>query len=106
MTPEARNSPRPTGPVVVVTGPTASGKTTLAIDLALRFGGEIVNADSLQVFRYMDIGSAKPSLEERGRVPHHLFDIVTPDIEYSAGLYAEDARALPTRSTHAAASSS
>jgi tRNA dimethylallyltransferase len=93
MTPEARDSPpRLTGPVVVVTGPTASGKTTLAIELALRFGGEVINADSLQVFRYMDIGSAKPSLEERGRVPHHLFDIVTPDVEYSAGLYAEDAR--------------
>jgi tRNA dimethylallyltransferase len=80
------------GPVVVVTGPTASGKTELAIALAERFDGEIVNADSMQVYRYMDIGTAKPSLEERGRVPHHLFDIVTPDADYNAGRYGQDAR--------------
>jgi tRNA dimethylallyltransferase len=80
------------GPVVVVTGPTASGKSALAIALARRFDGEIINADSMQVYRYMDIGSAKPSLEERAVVPHHLFDVVTPDLDYSAGRYAEDAR--------------
>jgi tRNA dimethylallyltransferase len=80
-------------PVVVVTGPTGSGKSSLAIELAERFEGEIVNADSMQVFRYMDIGSAKPSMEERERVPHHLFDIVDPDEPYSAGRYAEEARA-------------
>ena len=68
--PEA--SARP--PVVVVTGPTGSGKTELAIALAEAFDGEIVNADSMQVFRYMDIGTAKPSPDERQRVPHHLFD--------------------------------
>jgi len=79
-------------PLVVVTGPTAAGKTELALRLAERFGGEVLNADSMQVFRYMDIGTAKPSIEERGRVPHHLFDIVTPDVDYSAGRYAEDAR--------------
>lgn len=79
-------------PVVVVTGPTASGKTELAIRLAERFGGEIINADSMQVYRYMDIGTAKPTLEERARVPHHLFDVVTPDADYSAGRYAETAR--------------
>ncbi len=79
-------------PVVVVTGPTASGKTPLAIELALRFGGEIVNADSMQVFRFMDIGTAKPSPAERARVPHHLIDVVTPDDPYSAGRYARDAR--------------
>jgi tRNA dimethylallyltransferase len=78
--------------VVVITGPTASGKSDLALELAERFGGEIVNADSMQVYRYMDIGTAKPSVEERARVPHHLFDIVTPDAEYSAGRYSEDAR--------------
>jgi tRNA dimethylallyltransferase len=92
MTPSKPEEARPPGPVVVVTGPTASGKTKLAIDLAQRFDGEIINADSMQVFRYMDIGSAKPTLEERASVPHHLFDIVTPDVEYSAGLYAEDSR--------------
>jgi len=80
-------------PVVVVTGPTAAGKTELAIRLAERFQGEIVNADSMQVYRYMDIGTAKPTLEERARVPHHLFDVVTPDVDYSAGLYADAARA-------------
>ena len=59
--------PRP--PVVVVTGPSASGKTPLAIELALRFEGEVVNADSMQVYRYMDIGTAKPTAECRARVP-------------------------------------
>ncbi|MBW2542746.1 MAG: tRNA (adenosine(37)-N6)-dimethylallyltransferase MiaA [Deltaproteobacteria bacterium] len=79
-------------PVVVVTGPTAAGKTPLAIEIAQRFGGEIVNADSMQVFRYMDVGTAKPSLEQRALVPHHLLDVVTPDVPYSAGRYAEEAR--------------
>lgn len=82
------------GPVVVVTGPTAGGKTALAIELALRFDGEIVNADSMQVYRYMNVGTAKPTPEERGRVPHHLFDVVTPDRQYSAGRYAQEARAV------------
>jgi len=84
--------PRDKPPVVVVTGPTASGKTPVAIEIAQRFGGEIVNADSMQVYRYMDIGTAKPSLEQRERVPHHLLDVVTPDVGYSAGRYAEEAR--------------
>jgi tRNA dimethylallyltransferase len=79
-------------PVVVVTGPTASGKTAAAIELALRFGGEIVNADSVQVYRYLDIGTAKPSLGERARVPHHLLDVVTPDVPYNAGRYVREAR--------------
>jgi len=79
-------------PVVVVTGPTASGKTPLAIEIAQRFGGEILNADSMQVYRYMDVGTAKPSLEQRAQVPHHLLDVVTPDVPYSAGRYAEEAR--------------
>ncbi len=91
MSPSPESTPRQI-PLVVVTGPTAAGKTQLALRLAEHFGGEVVNADSMQVFRYMDIGTAKPSIEERGRVPHHLFDIVTPDVDYSAGRYAEDAR--------------
>jgi tRNA dimethylallyltransferase len=82
---------------VVVTGPTASGKSALALDLAERFGGEIVNADSMQVFRFMDIGTAKPSVEERSRVPHHVFDVANPDEPYSAGRYAKEARAAATR---------
>ena len=93
MQPTPEKTPQPVS-VVVVTGPTASGKTELAIRLAEHFGGEVVNADSMQVYRYMDIGTAKPSLEERGRVPHHLFDVVTPDLEYSAGRYAEEARTV------------
>lgn len=81
-------------PVVVVTGPTGSGKTGLSIGLAQRFGGEVVNADSMQVYRYMDIGTAKPSPEERLTVPHHLFDVADPDEDYSAGRYAKEARAV------------
>ena len=75
-------------PVIVITGPTASGKSALALSLAERFDGEIINADSMQVYRHMDIGTAKPSLEERSRLPHHLFDIANPDEIYSAGRYA------------------
>lgn len=75
-------------PVVVVSGPTAAGKSELAIELALRFGGEIVNADSAQVYRYMDIGTAKPTALQRARVPHHLLDVVLPNAHYSAGRYA------------------
>lgn len=77
--------------VVVVTGPTAAGKSALAIELALALGGEIVNADSMQVYRGMDVGTAKPSPEDRARVAHHLLDVVTPDVQYSAGRYARDA---------------
>ena len=79
-------------PVVVVAGPTASGKSRLGVEIARRFDGEIVNSDSMQVYRYMDVGTAKPSLEERAQVPHHLFDIVDPDANYSAGRYGSDAR--------------
>ncbi len=89
---DPRASHRP--PVVVVTGPTASGKTEIAIQVALRFDGEVINADSMQVYRYMDIGTAKPSLEDRARVPHHLFDVVTPDLAYDAGRYKRDARTV------------
>jgi len=80
-------------PVVVVTGPTSAGKTSLAIELALRFDGEILNADSMQIYRYMDIGTAKPTPEQRARVPHHLLDVVTPEVHYDAGRYAREARA-------------
>jgi len=79
-------------PVVVVTGPTASGKTSVAIELCDAFLGEVVNADSMQVYRFMDIGTAKPNVEDRARIPHHLIDIVNPDADYSAGRYAVDAR--------------
>jgi tRNA dimethylallyltransferase len=73
--------------LIVVVGPTAVGKSQLAIELALRFGGEIVNGDSRQVYRYMDVGTAKPSPEQRRQVPHHLIDIVDPDESFSLAVY-------------------
>jgi len=80
--------------VVAIVGPTASGKSAIALELAERLGGEIVNADSRQVYRGMDIGTAKPSLADRQRVPHHLYDIVDPTETYSLALYRRDARAV------------
>ncbi|MDP6180368.1 MAG: tRNA (adenosine(37)-N6)-dimethylallyltransferase MiaA [Desulfatiglandales bacterium] len=73
--------------VVVITGPTASGKSSLAIELARYLGGEIVNADSMQVYRGMDVGTAKPTTMERRGVPHHLLDVVDPDENFDAALY-------------------
>ena len=73
--------------VVVLVGPTGVGKSKLAIELAETFGGEIVSADSMQVYRYMDIGTAKPTADEQKRVRHHLIDIVTPDQPFHASLY-------------------
>lgn len=78
--------------IVVVTGPTASGKSERALAWAERFGGEIINADSQQVYRYMDIGTAKPTPQERARVPHHLIDRVDPDQPYHAGRFESEAR--------------
>ncbi|RPJ02296.1 MAG: hypothetical protein EHM39_02165, partial [Chloroflexi bacterium] len=74
-------------PLVVILGPTASGKTGLAIAVALALDGEIINADSRQIYRYMDIGTAKPTTAERIAVPHHLLDIVTPDQPYTLAEY-------------------
>ena len=65
-------------PLIVLTGPTAVGKTALSIQLARRIGGEIISADSMQVYRHMDIGTAKIRLEEMDGVPHHLIDILEP----------------------------
>jgi len=77
--------------LVIILGPTASGKTELAVRLAELFGGEIVNADSMQVYRSMDIGTAKPSPEIRLRVTHHLIDIVDPDVNFSASDFRREA---------------
>jgi tRNA dimethylallyltransferase len=79
--------------LVVLLGPTASGKTELSLYLAERFNGEIVSCDSVAVYRGMDIGAAKPSRQERARVPHHLLDVAWPDRAYTAGDYSRDARA-------------
>jgi tRNA dimethylallyltransferase len=81
----------PSAPVVVLSGPTASGKSQAGLELAERFDGEIVNADSMQVYRLLDVGTAKPAAAERARVPHHLFDVVDPDVQYDASRYARDA---------------
>jgi len=78
--------------ILVITGATATGKSRLALEVAARFESEIVSADSMQVYRHMDIGTAKPSGEERRRVPHHLIDILDPDEVYSAGLFRTHAR--------------
>ncbi len=80
-----------TRPVLVITGPTAVGKTGLTIDLAHAFNCEIISMDSMQVYRYMDIGTAKPDLEERQGVVHHLIDILDPDQQYSAAAFVADA---------------
>jgi tRNA dimethylallyltransferase len=84
--------PLTAAPLVVIAGPTASGKSSLAIALALRFGGEIISCDSVAVYREFQIGTAKPSLVERNRVPHHLLDVVAPDVYFTAGEYARLAR--------------
>src|SRR3954471_2523151 len=82
--------------VVALAGPTASGKTALALDLAERFGGEIVCADSRTIYRGMDIGTAKPTADERARVPHHLLDVVDPDENLSAAAFKRLAEAAIT----------
>ena len=79
-------------PAIAIVGPTASGKSRLAAALALRFGGEVVGCDAFQVYRHMDIGTAKVSMAERQAVPHHMLDLVDPDRDFSAGDYQRLAR--------------
>lgn len=78
---------------LLLLGPTGSGKTALSLALGERFGGEIVSCDSVAVYRGMDRGTAKPSLEERARLPHHLIDVADPDEPFTAGEYSRQARA-------------
>ena len=73
--------------IVIILGPTAVGKSALALDLAEQLDGEIVNADSQQVYRYLDIGTGKPSMADRERVRHHLIDVVNPDQEFNAAMF-------------------
>ena len=77
---------------IAIMGPTASGKTAFALEVAERFGGEIVSVDSALVYRGLDIGAAKPTADERARVPHHLLDVREPWQTYSAAEFAQDAR--------------
>ena len=73
--------------LIIIGGPTASGKSSLAVELARHFDGEILNADSMQVYRDMDVGTAKPSMTERKGIPHHLLDVVDPDEDFNAAIY-------------------
>lgn len=75
--------------IIIICGPTASGKTSTAIQVARTFNGEIVSADSMQVYKYMDIGTAKPTLNERSCVPHHLIDIIDPNEHFDAEKYTK-----------------
>ena len=79
--------------VIVITGPTASGKTSLGVSLALALGTEVVSADSMQLYRGMDIGSAKPTREEMRGVPHHMIDVADPAEDYSVSRWVENAAA-------------
>jgi tRNA dimethylallyltransferase len=78
-------------PLVAIVGPTAAGKSSLALELCQNLNGEIISADSRQVYCYMDIGTAKPSKEEQAIVPHHLIDVVNPDEDFSLALYQSKA---------------
>ncbi len=80
--------------LIVISGPTACGKTKAAINLAKAINGEIISADSMQVYKYMDIGTAKPSVEEMDGVPHYLIDVYYPDFEYSAFVFQKEAKVL------------
>jgi tRNA dimethylallyltransferase len=89
-----KQSPTQHQPVIAVVGPTASGKSELGIEMALRFGGEIINCDSVQVYREIEIATAKVPLVERRGVSHHLIDFVPPEVNYTAGDWAREA--VPT----------
>ncbi len=79
-------------PVIAVQGPTASGKSATALAICEKYGGEIISCDSMQIYRRMDIGTAKPTKEEMARVPHHLIDICEPDEDFSAAAFATEAQ--------------
>lgn len=80
--------------VIAVVGPTASGKTAYAVELAHKINGEIISADSRLVYKGFDIGTAKPTVEERQGIPHYMIDIVEPEFDYTAGLYVTEARRI------------
>ena len=77
--------------VVIIAGPTASGKTSVAVEVAGQIDGEVISADSMQIYKYFSIGTAKPTPEECGGIPHHLIDFVEPDVNYDVASYKEDA---------------
>lgn len=75
--------------ILVIVGPTASGKTCMAVELAQRHNGEVISADSMQIYRTMDIGTAKPTKEEMGGIPHHMIDVADPEEDFSVARYVE-----------------
>ena len=79
-------------PLIVLMGPTASGKTSMAVEICKKYGGEVVTADSMQVYKYMDIGTAKPTYEEMQGIKHHMIDLVEPTEEYSLAEYVKEAK--------------
>ena len=81
-------------PLIIIQGPTAIGKSKLALELALELETSIISADSRQVYKYLNIGTAKPTREDQNRIKHHLIDIVKPDEEYNAGMFSNDADKL------------
>ncbi|MBO5060900.1 MAG: tRNA (adenosine(37)-N6)-dimethylallyltransferase MiaA [Clostridia bacterium] len=81
-------------PLIVIAGPTASGKTSLSIQLAKRLDGEIVSADSMQIYKYMNIGTAKPTDEEKEGIPHHMMDFLEPSVNFSVADYCEMAHGV------------
>jgi len=84
-------------PLLTIVGPTAVGKSGAALVLAKEIGGEIVSADSRKIYKYMDIGTAKPTEEKRKEIPHHLLDLIAPDEEFSAGRFGEEAEKVITQ---------
>ena len=79
-------------PLIILTGPTAVGKTKMSIDLAHRINGEIISADSMQVYKYMDIGTAKITTDEMNGIPHHLIDILPPEATFNVALFQQLAK--------------
>lgn len=75
--------------ILVIVGPTASGKTRMAVELSQRHNGEVISADSMQIYRTMDIGTAKPTKEEKGGIPHHMIDVADPEEDFSVARYVE-----------------
>lgn len=97
MTPSrraGRGFAAPESLAVILLGPTGSGKTALSLALGERFGGEVVSCDSVAVYRGMDLGTAKPTAQERARLPHHMIDVADPDHPFTAGDYSQRARAV------------
>ena len=85
-------------PLLVIVGPTGSGKSDLSLAIAAEYGGEVVNCDSVQIYRWFDVGSAKLPLSDRRSIPHHLIDICEPDEVFTAGDYSRLARQVPAMS--------